>query len=74
MPIYNYQCPEGHITEAMVSVSKRKESITCKACNSEAHFIVSAPSIQLDGTDPGFPDAYDKWAKVHENASSQYSG
>jgi len=29
---------------------------------------MSSPSVQLDGTDPGFPDAYDKWAARHEKA------
>ncbi len=73
MPVYNYQCPKGHVTEAMVSISNRKEPITCKACNSMASFIISAPSISLDGTDPGFPGAYDKWARLHENAGSQHT-
>lgn len=72
MPIYEYQCPEGHITEAVSSIKDRKKSIACKACNSEAHFIVSATPFHLNGADLGFPTAADKWAREHEKAGGQH--
>lgn len=68
MPIYQYQCPMcKYISEYSCSISERKEPKGCKKCSSEANFIVSAPRVALDGTDPGFPGAYDKWARIHEN-------
>lgn len=71
--IYEYKCPNGHISTRLRKMANRHESTTCKVCGEQASFIVSAPTSMLDGTDPGFPDAYDKWAKVHENAGSKYS-
>lgn len=72
MPIFEYKCPMCHyVSEHMCSVSKRKEPKSCRKCgNDEAKFITSAPSVALDGTDPGFPGAYDKWARTHESYGS----
>jgi hypothetical protein len=28
--------------------------------------IIGMPRIALDGTDPGFPGAYDRWASIRE--------
>lgn len=67
MPIYEYRCEDNHVTEALTTIANRHNPITC-SCGKEATFIVSCPSVQLDGTDPGFPGAYDKWARRHEKA------
>jgi hypothetical protein len=37
-------------------------------CGKEAKFIISAPAVQLDGSDPSFPGAHEKWVKQHEKA------
>jgi hypothetical protein len=42
------------------------EQVTCE-CGGVADRLVGMPRVALDGTDPGFPGAYDKWAKVREN-------
>jgi len=73
MPVYEYKCEEGHVSTRLRSVENRAETTTCKKCDKPASFIVSTPNIALDGTDPGFPGAYDKWARVHENAGSKHS-
>ena len=72
MPIYEFKCEEGHVSTRLRSVENRMEPTTCKKCDKQANFIISKPSIALDGTDPGFPGAYDKWAREHENAGSQH--
>jgi len=36
------------------------------ACGAIANRIVGTPHVSLDGTDPGFPGAYEKWARVRE--------
>jgi predicted nucleic acid-binding Zn ribbon protein len=41
-------------------------SATCPSCGAEAKFQISAPRIALDGTDPAFPGAWDKWEKKRE--------
>jgi len=57
------------ISEHISTIGKRQEPRTCKECGGEAHFIVSTPTISLDGKDPGFPGAYSKWAKTHIDAA-----
>lgn len=40
--------------------------ITCM-CGNVATRIIGMPRVSLDGTDPGFPGAYDKWARIRED-------
>ena len=35
-------------------------------CGGVANRLIGMPRVALDGTDPGFPGAYDKWARVRE--------
>ena len=49
------------------------------ACGAVASRMIGMPRVALDGTDPGFPGAYDKWARVREdrarqNAKKSYAG
>jgi putative FmdB family regulatory protein len=67
MPIYEYKCPEGHITEELRQMFWREQPTMCE-CGKEAKFIISAPAVQLDGSDPSFPGAHEKWVKQHEKA------
>ena len=39
--------------------------ITC-TCGNQAYRMIGMPKIALDGTDPSFPGAYDKWARTRE--------
>ena len=39
--------------------------IPCE-CGGIAERLVGMPRVSLGGTDPGFPGAYDKWARVRE--------
>ena len=36
-------------------------------CGSTGKRIISAPAVRLDGTDPSFPGAYERWAKIRED-------
>lgn len=40
-------------------------SVMCH-CGSLAIRVVGMPRVALDGTDPGFPTAYDRWANTRE--------
>lgn len=33
MGIYEYQCPEGHVTELMVKLSEKPDTIRCDQCD-----------------------------------------
>lgn len=70
MPIYEYKCEDGHIGTRLRSISHREVPTTCKKCEKDAFYIISTPTVALDGTDPGFPGAYDKFARTHESYGS----
>ena len=68
MPLYDYRCIEcDTVFSGMKTITERKTSV-CPNCNGDAKQLISAPTIALDGTDPGFPTAYAAWAKRHERA------
>ena len=62
MPIYEYQCREGHVTEKFYTTFSEAEKDgdkpkTCKVCRRSAKRIVSAP---LPGMFFGNPEGYGK--------------
>jgi hypothetical protein len=40
--------------------------IVCPECGHTMIRLIGMPKVSLDGTDPGFPGAYEKWANVRE--------
>lgn len=42
MPLYEYRCEAGHLTDDYRSVDDRHRPATCSACGKEAQKIVSA--------------------------------
>lgn len=46
-------------------IDNNLEQVTCE-CGGLAQRIIGMPTVHLDGTDPGFPGAYDKWARTRE--------
>lgn len=42
---------------------------TCPDCGNQSKVVYHTMNFKLDGLDPGFPGAYDKWARNHEKAS-----
>lgn len=65
--IYEFVCSEGHVTERYIN--EHVSTTICDNCCNEASKIISTPRICLDGTDPVFVAAADRWAKRHEEAS-----
>ena len=66
--MYDFQCEEKHITEGYVAYETN--IISC-SCGKEANRIISPVRVRLDGTDPIYVAAYDKWAKRHEDKQKQ---
>ena len=62
--MYEFRCNGEHTSEALVGYETT--NITCAVCGQDAFRIISAPRIELDGTDPVYVSAYDRWAKRHE--------
>lgn len=40
---------------------------TCPECGHTMVRLIGMPRIDLDGTDPDFPGAYDRWARIRED-------
>lgn len=70
--IFDFKCPSGHVNEKNVSSDIR--NVPCPSCGVDAVRIISGTSVKLPGWDPGFPGAYDKWAREHEKASKKHKG
>lgn len=41
MPIYEYECPSGHITEGFHSMASYPASCCCGSCDAQANIIIS---------------------------------
>ena len=47
MPVYEFECPEGTITEKVVPMDTK--SIKCPKCNKRAKKIISTCTFKLKG-------------------------
>lgn len=47
MPLYEYLCPQGHVTEILAGVSDRHA--WCETCHARAQRIISAPAPPVMG-------------------------
>jgi hypothetical protein len=66
--MYDFKCSEEHITEGYVAYETT--TISC-GCGKVANRIISPVRVSLDGTDPIYVAAYDRWAKRHEDKQKQ---
>lgn len=66
----DFSCECGKTYERFVS-----HDITTMDCDcgKKAIRIVGMPTVMLDGTDPAFPGAWDKWARIREDRHKQQS-
>ena len=47
MPVYEFECPNGTITEKLVKMNIKE--ITCPKCHRKARKIISACTFELKG-------------------------
>jgi len=47
MPVYEFECPDGHITEELVRMGT--ETTKCAKCKKTARKIISQCSFELKG-------------------------
>lgn len=68
--LYDFYC--NKCKSAFEGFAKMKEmQKTCPNCGANAGRSLSVPHIALDGTDPSFSTAWDKWGKRHEDAAKR---
>ncbi|RKZ67677.1 MAG: hypothetical protein DRQ48_09470 [Gammaproteobacteria bacterium] len=65
--LYDFQCNSCSFVEEKFVYSDVQQTM-CSKCGKDSVRLISSPTIALDGTDPGFPDAHNKWADQHERA------
>jgi len=68
MPVYEYECPRGHRTDAIATVALRPASVAC-ACGSRAERVISLPVVQTIGTFAASIDDRDVQASVDVDGS-----
>ena len=71
MPIYEYECTgcKEYFT-SLKSIAER-DNASCPLCSAPGKKLISIPRIALDGTDPGFPGAWDKWERKRKQKLAQ---
>jgi DNA-directed RNA polymerase subunit RPC12/RpoP len=57
-----HQCSKT--TERYIDATESE--VRCPHCGGVAIRIIGMPRVALDGTDPDFPGAYQKWATTRE--------
>lgn len=67
--LFDFLCDNSHHSEKLVDESVRK--ILCPSCDMEAHRLVSAPTVKLEGFTGAFPGAYDRWERVRAEKLAQ---
>lgn len=65
MKIFDIKCKSCFYTWESMAEST-SDIFKCKKCGQLAQPIISSCNFKLDGTDPGFPTAYEQWARTHE--------
>jgi len=63
VPIYEFQCPNGRITEKLVKMDTRE--IECPKCHKKAQKIISLCSFELKGGG-WFADGYSSRKNAQE--------
>ena len=59
--MFDFKCEEGHVTERLIDDDIRV--ISCEVCNKDAHRLVAAPQMKLEGFTGAFLTAYDAWER-----------
>jgi len=70
MKIFDIKCQTcGFTWEGMAN--NTDDAFQCLKCSDLAKPVISACNFKLDGTDPGFPTAYEQWGRSHERAARE---
>ena len=65
--LFDFKCSTcGAVEEHLVESTTKTICHLSKKCDGNMTRQISPVRSSLDGTDSGFPDAHDAWAKKHE--------
>lgn len=72
MPLYPYECSNGHETEILRTVSTRNDEVVCEECGQPSRLVIGTTHIDPRlGLDPDFPTMSDKWANTRYRAAKE---
>ena len=72
MPLYDYVCKIcNNKFEHFNSIENREDDQECPDCGGQATWFIQPPNIKLNGCDPAFPTAWDKWEKTRKQKMAQ---
>jgi predicted nucleic acid-binding Zn ribbon protein len=63
MKVLNDFCCDHCGTQTEHFLDNNITTVECQDCGKIARKVLTAPKLQFPGNDPGFPTAYDAWAK-----------
>lgn len=67
MVLYQYECTRHGPFEALAKIEDRDLPQPCPTCKEGANRVLTTAKIRLEGVSGHFPDAADRWARIHEN-------
>jgi len=74
MPVYDFRCPDGHVSELLVPYKDRKEQ-PCPECGDTATLVwLQAPKLDWAGMAMGAnagPEFIDRFEKSHKKRREQ---
>lgn len=83
MPLYEWECPSGHVSTEVRKIERRDDLKLCPACNLDMHRVPSIPVVQtlsthlkgFEGYNPAHggyvdPNLFDRKTGKHEVVTS----
>lgn len=72
MILYEFKCEDcEHTFEVLTALESRHQIEPCPKCGYDSRMVISPVRSQLDGTDPAFSTAWDRWARIHEQEAKR---
>ena len=62
MPIYEYKCQDGHVTETMFSMSRKPSEVACTTCKAPAFSIMSVTGMSMGAKPQYIKQAHERGA------------
>jgi hypothetical protein len=62
--LYDFKCNQCSTVKEILA-PRGTDKLLCDSCLGDSVRMISPVRGRCDGTDSGFPDAYDKWGRDH---------
>ena len=69
MILYEFKCEDHGNFDKFAKLGVKEAA--CPECGATCGKVITPPRFILDGTDPAYPTAWDRWAKDHERSAAR---